>query len=320
MADEPTALTAKLQGYRMWQVDEAGGLSGFSARYLAIRPDNPTGTMADIVTSFSGVPAVGTSIDAERFPNMLVRGYAVEEGDLNGRRVLYIDAICSLRDPQNWDVSQFPPRAQAIQELSLTSGSVSRDFTHDAITGAMVLNSAGQPFDSVPQIDIPSPTFRKVLKVTSAQSWAQFYGKVNAANMTVAGVQYAAHQVRCVQCDRVKLWNDEFGFVEQWTIGLQMLSNMAKINGENTATEIGWDLAIVDCGTMQKNDGSGPAEGDIVPIMTTSAETGKEVAVSSPVLLDGQGYAMLEQGATPYAFRFAPYAEATFPADFYSET
>lgn len=313
------SMTAKLKGFRKWQVDQGGNLSGFTARYQAIREGNPTGTMADIVTSISGLPPIGEAIDETLFPNMIVRGYSMEEGEINERRIITIDVTCSLRDPQNWDVSQFPPRGQAIQELSFTSGSVSRDLTHDAITGALVLNSAGQPFDSVPQIDVPSPVFRKVLKVKSAKDWAKYQGKVNASAITVGGVSCAPHQVRCVQADRVKLWNDEFGFVEQWTIGLQIMSNVAEIEGES-ATEIGWDLAIVDQGTMQKNDGSSGQEGDVVPIMVTSAETGKEIAVSQPVLLDGQGYAMLEQGATPYAFRYAPYAETNFPSDFYSET
>lgn len=313
------SMTAKLKGFRKWQVDQGGNLSGFTARYQAIREGNPTGTMADIVTSIDGLPQIGKAIDETRFPNMIVRGYSMEEGEINERRIITIDVTCSLRDPQNWDVSQFPPRGQAIQELSFTSGSVSRDLTHDAITGKLVLNSAGQPFDSVPQIDVPSPVFRKVLKVKSAKAWASYHGKVNSSSMTVGGISCAAHQVRCVQADRVKLWNDEFGFVEQWTIGLQIMSNVAEIEGES-AVEIGWDLAIVDQGTMQKNDGSSGQEGDIVPIMVTSAETGKEIAVSQPVLLDGQGYAMLEPGATPYAFRFSPYQETTFPSDFYSES
>ena len=314
------SMTAKLRGFRKWTVDEGGGISSLTARYVAIRESDPSGEMStdDLPVSITGLPAIGGAV-SEDFPNLIVRTYSIEEEGANEKRVLTIDVNCSLRDPQNWDVSQFPPRGQAIQELSFTSGSVSRDLTQDAITGKLVLNSAGQPFDSVPQVDVPSPTFRKVIKVKSAQAWAQYQGKVNASQIQIAGTSWAAHQVRCVQADRIKLWNDEFGFVEQWTIGLQMMSNLAKIEG-GSAVEIGWDLAIVDQGTMQKNDGSGSQQGDIVPVMVTSAETGKEIAVSQPVLLDGQGYAMLEPGATPYAFRVAPYPETTFPTDFYSET
>lgn len=325
MADEdptpPPLLTAKLKGYRKWHVDAGGRLDKFTARYQAIRNADPAGTVADIVTQFQGIPAIGTAIDTTLYPDMIVRDYSIEEGDVNGKRVLYIDVNCSLRDLQDWNVSQFPPAGQAIQEISLTSGSVSRDLVADAITGKLVLNSAGQPFDSVPQVDRPSPTFRKVVKVREAKAWAEYMNKVNASPMTISGIECASHVVRCVQADKIKLWNDEFGFVEQWTIGLQLMSNRVAIAGETSLTQIGWDIAVVDQGTMSLQEIFGEGQPTkLMPIMTISAETGKEVAVSQPVLLDGQGHAMLEPGATPYAFRFSPYPEATFPTDFYSES
>jgi len=317
------SMTAKLKGFRKWTVDEGGGISSLTARYVAIRENDPDGEMSldDLPVSIPGLPAIGAAVSGD-FPNLIARTYSIEEEGANEKRVLTIDVNCTLRDPQsNWDVSQFPPRGQAIQELSFTSGSVSRDLTHDAKTGKMVLNSAGQPFDSVPQIDVPSPTFRKVIKVRSAKNWAQYQGKVNAGAITVGGFSCQPHVVRCVQADRVKLWNDEFGFVEQWTIGLQMISNWARIGDSETATQIGWDLAIVDQGTMALHEVFGEGQSyRLGPVMTISAETGKEVAVSQPVLLDGQGFARLEQGAKPYAFRVAPYPETTFPTDFYSET
>ena len=316
------SMVAKLKGFRKWTVDEGGGSSSLTARYIAVRDEDPVCEMSleDLVVSITGLPPIGAAV-SEDFPNLIVRTYAIEEGEANEKRVLTIDVNCSLRDPQNWDVSQFPPRGQAIQELSFTSGSVSRDLVQDAITGKLVLNSAGQPFDSVPQIDVPSPTFRKVIKVKSAQTWAQYQGKVNAAAITVGGFSCAPHVVRCVQADRVKLWNDEFGFVEQWTIGLQLMSNWARIDNSETATQIGWDLAIVDQGTMALHAVFGEGEQyRLGPVMTISAETGKEVAVSQPVLLDGLGFARLEQGAKPYTFRVAPYPETTFPVEFYSET
>jgi hypothetical protein len=99
------------------------------------------------------------------------------------------------------------------------------------------------------------------------------------------------------------------------------MSNWARIGDSETATQIGWDLAIVDQGTMALHEVFGEGQSyRLGPVMTISAETGKEVAVSQPVLLDGQGFARLEQGAKPYAFRVAPYPETTFPTDFYSET
>lgn len=312
------SMTAKLKGYRKWHVDQAGGIDQLTARYQAIRDANPAGDGSDLLATVTGLPPVGEAID-ESHPNLIVRGYSFEEGEANEKRVLTIDVNCSLRDPQNWDVSQFPPRGQAIQDISFKTGSVSRDFVSDAITGKLVLNSAGQPFDSVPQVDRPAHTFTKVVKSKSAQSWAQYFGMVNSSQITVAGFTCDPHTVRCVQADRLKLWNDEFGFVEQWTIGLQIMSNLVKIEGGSTPTEIGWDIAVVDQGTMElvyHGEGSTTLE----QIMVQSKETGKMMAVSQPVLLDGSGHAMLAAGSTPYAMRFSPYKETTFPSDFYSES
>lgn len=309
-------ITAKLKGFRKWSVDAAGRMTSFTARYVGVRDADPVGVASDLIEEVEGLPAVGEALDSELFPDVRVTGYEVEEADANEKRLLNIDVRCSLRDPQNWDVSQFPPPGQAIQEISFKTGSVSRDFIADAISGKLVLNSAGQPFDSTLQVDRPAHTFTKVVKVKSAQSWAEYYGMVNAAQITVGGFVCAPHVVRCVQADRTKLWNDEYGFVEQWTIGLQLMSNWAALAGASTLTQIGWDVAIVDQGTMEKVTGSN----DLRQITVVSAETGKSVAVSKPVLLDGAGHAMLTAGATPYAIRFSPYKETTFPTDFYSET
>lgn len=308
------SMTAKLKGMRKWHVDQAGGVDQLTATYQAIRDADPAGTGADLVTSITGLPPIGAAFDSGH-PNLIVRGYSFSEGEANEKRVITIDVSCSLRDPQNWDVSQFPPKGQAIQEISFKTGSVSRDFVSDAITGKLVVNSAGQPFDSVPQVDRPAHVFTKVVKTMSAQTWAQYFGMVNQGTITVAGFSCVPHSVRCVQADRTKLWNDEFGFVEQWTIGLQLMENWVKLEGASTLTQIGWDIAVVDSGMMELD-----SNGDLKQIMVQSAETGKELTVSQPVLLDGQGHAMLASGSTPYAFRFSPYKETTFPSDFYSET
>lgn len=310
------SMTAKLKGFRKWTVDEGGGISSLTARYIAVRDGDPVCEMSleDLVVSIAGLPPIGEAV-SEDFPNLIVRTYAIEEGEANEKRVLTIDVNCTLRDPQNWDVSQFPPRGQAIQELSVTSGSVSRDVICDAVTGDTVLNSAGQPFDSVPQYDVPTLTYRKVIKTRTLQAWAYYIGKINANDMTIGDVDYKPHQVRCVQADCIRLWNDEYGFVEQWTIGLQVMSNVVSIGGDSPE-EIGWDIAVVDQGTMQRDFDD---ENKLVPIMTISAETGKEVAVSQPVLLDGQGYGVTTPGEDPFNIRVTLYPPDDFPTDFYSE-
>lgn len=308
-------LTAKLKGNRKWTEDANGSITSLTRRYQIIRPDAPAGTAAEEITSegVSGLPK-RQSAHSEKHPNLKCDGYSWEEGSDNGKRVLYCDVHYSVFQSEAGEANK-PPRGQAVEAFGWRSGSVSRDLVRDAGTGAMVVNTAGQPFDSVPQIDIPSPTFTKVLKTVERQKWASYQGKINQAQVVIGSVTCGAHCLRCVQIDEERLWNDDFGFKYKYTIGLQLMTNKAVIKGADSATEIGWDLAVVSSGTMEKKT----KDAEATPIKVVSSETGKEVFVSSPVLLDANGKAMLESGAKPYAIRVQVYEETTFPANFYSE-
>jgi len=303
---------AVLKGNRKWTVDAAGNIVSLTRRYQIIRSADPLGTSADEIASATGLPALQSAHSTD-YPNLICSGYSFEEGEANGRRVLLVDVAYTANS--SMFEANMPPRGQSVEQIGWRSGSVARDLVADAKTGKLVVSSAGQPFDSVPQIDVPSPTFTKVVKFASRKSgWFGYQGKVNSSAITVCGVSCGVHCLRCVQVDEERLWNDDFGFKYRYTISLQLMHNMAKIEGAENATDIGWDMAVVDCGTMQLDDNSEPK-----PIKVVSEETGKEVYVSNPVLLDGEGNAKLESNAEPYAFKVQAYDETTFPADFYSE-
>lgn len=307
-------MTAKLKDGRKWTVDATGGITSLSRRYVLVRDAIPAGTPAEEIVSAAGLPVLGSSHSTQH-PGLYCVGYSFEEGTEGGKRLLYCDVQYSQYSTGASE-SNKPPRGQAVESCGWKSGFVQRDMLKDAQTGKALLNTAGQPFDSVPQIEIPSPVFSKVLKTQSRMdAWPSFQGKVNSGAMTVGGISCAKHALRCVQLDCERLWGDEFGFLYRYTIGLQLMQNNAIIEGGSTEADIGWDLAIVSAGTMELRDGADVA----TPIKTVSAETGKEVFVTNPVLLDKDGKAMLERGAKPYALRFSPYQEASFPGDFYSE-
>lgn len=307
-------LTAKLIGNRKWTEDANGSITSLTRRYLILRDGIPSGTAAEEIRSsdVTGLPQRQSS-HSTTHPNLKCDGYSWEEGVGNEKRKLYCDVHYSIWQSE-LNAMNKPPRGQAVEALGWRSGSVSRDLVRDAATGQILVNTAGQPFDSVPQIDIPSPTFTKVIKTTARQAWAAFQGKINASAITVAGIACGAHCLRCVQVDDERLWNDDFGYKYKYTIGLQLISNKAVIEGGNAQTEIGWDQAVVSAGTMEKKTPTSEA----TPIEIIS-KTGKTIYASTPVLLDANGKAMLENGAKPYAKRVQVYETATFPADFYSE-
>lgn len=308
-------LTAQLIGNRKWTEDANGSITSLTRRYQIIRDGIPSGTAAEEVTSASvkDLPQKQAAHSAAH-PDLKVSGYSWEEGAENRKRVLYCDVAYSIWATE-WNAANKPPRGQAVEAIGWRSGTVSRDLVRDAGTGALLVNTAGQPFDSVPQVDVPAPTFTKVVKTSSRQGWAAYLGKINAGSLTVGGISCGAHCLRCVQCDEERLWGDEFGFKYRYTIGLQLMSNKAVVAGGNSAEEIGWDLAVVSCGTYARP----LQDADAAPVSSLDAETGNIVYASSPVLLDADGMAMLEPGATPYAIRVQAYEAANFPGDFTSE-
>ena len=308
-------LVAKLKGNRKWTEDANGSITSLTRRYQIIRPDIPEGSADEEVvsTDVDGLPQKQSS-HSNTHPNLKCDGYFWEEGSDSGKRVLYCDVHYSVWQSEVSEANR-PPRGQAVEQFGWRSGSVSRDLVRDAGTGAILLNTAGQPFDSVPQVDIPAPTFTKVVKTTERQQWEAFQGKINSAQIIIGGVTCGIHCLRCVQMDEERLWNDDFGYKYKYTIGLQLMSNEAVIGAAEQAVDIGWDLAVVSCGTMEKKTPDSKA----TPVSSRSSTTGSEVFVSSPVLLDGEGKAMLEPGATPFAVRVQAYKAAAFPEDFYSE-
>ena len=311
MADETNTVTAKLFGERKWQVDSTGTLQGVTRRYIIVRDALPAGTAAEEIASCVGLPAIGSK-HSEKFDRLIVSGYSFEEGEDAEKRVLYCDVTYSVDAVTETDAED-QTKTQAVVSWGWHSGSVSRDLVRNAKDGSLVVNSAGQPFDSVPQIDFPAPTLNKVIKTKTRQSgWMGMQGKINSGAITIGGISAAAHQVRCVQVDEERLFNDEGDFKYQYSCAFQVMSNKTSIKG-GSATEIGWDIAVVDCGTMQLvND-------KLVPIKSISQETGQEVFCSSPVLLDGSGKAVLTKDAKAYAFQIQAYEETTFPVLMYSE-
>ena len=312
------SMTAKLIGNRRWSVAANGDITSLTRRYLIVRDTLPSAAnaAAEEIASCTGLPALG-SAHSTAHSNLVCVGYAFEEGTDGNKKVLFVDVTYSSESSSASEANKVP-RGQDIESCGWRSGSVSRDLVKDAATGETVLNSAGQPFDSVPQIDVPAPTFHMTKKTVARQTtWKAAVGKVNAASVTIGGVSGGKHCFRVVQCDEEKLWNDEFGYGYRYTIAIQLMSNLVKIEGGSTETDIGWDLGIVDCGTYQKNpfDAS-----EVTPIQVESPTTGKPCYVTSPVLLDGSGQAMLEFGATPYVFRVQAYPETTIPSAMYDES
>lgn len=209
------------------------------------------------------------------------------------------------------------------EEWGWHSGSVQRDAVHRVVesnvkTAKPILNSAGDPFDSVPQIDFPSPTFTKVFKTKSRIGEQGWNGKVNASNLTIGGITGAARTMKCTQFDETRIINDSFGYKYRYTVSIQYLSNVCKIfsNGQETNQECGWDLVVADTGLRALEYPGGGGDKVLMRCMDED-ENGNKVPVSMPVALNGQGERANDDN--PVLLRFQVYDEVTFPNVFTSE-
>ena len=308
---------AKLIGGRSFTVDATGGIPTLKRTYqIDLGPDPKDWVVEeeDILASVTGLPKLKKAYSEDN-NLLLVSGYTFTQGEGNEKRLVTIEVSYSVWNTSMSEANK-PMRGASIEALGWRSGSISRDLVKNLATDEVVLNSAGQPFDSVPQVDIPSPVFTKAVKTAARKAdWLACYGCINAASVTIGGVEAPAHGYRCVQADEEKLFNDDFGYLYKYTLGFQRMTNEVKVAGASKVTDIGWDLAIVDTGTQQLVDG----DEALAPITTVDKETGNTVTVTSPVLLDGHGKPQLAAPATPYVFQVQAYPAVTFPEAMYSE-
>ena len=203
-------------------------------------------------------------------------------------------AVACQVDEWGWD--------DGTDEKELTSG----------VDGTPVLNSAGDPFESVPKVSAPAPVFTKVMKFKARQSgWQSVVCCVNSSQITVGGVTCPVGSLLCTVGEKRIIGDENWKY--QYTVRLRYKSNKVKIAGADSLTDIGWDVAITDAG-MRELDYNGEKK----IIRAIDKETGKMCTVTSAALLDGKGKKLADD-KEPYNFRFQAYSRASFPNWFYSE-
>lgn len=295
----------KQKAGRKYAVDSSG-ISSLKKDFIVIQ--DAVMSADGEATSFSGVPAIGSA--HPNYPGLYVDSYDVQEGEGKDKQTLVVTVNYSLMTTETSGSGQ-EAQSVAVDEWGWDDGTDERELTY-GVDGTPVLNSAGDPFESVPKISVPAPVFTKVMKFKSRQiGWAGANCKVNSADITVGGVTCPAGSLLCTVAEKRIIGDANWKY--QYTVHLRYKSNRVKINGNNSITDIGWDVAVVDAG-MRALD----SEGAPKLIRTVDAETGKMCAVTSPALLDGQG-GKLADGGKPYAFRFQAYERISFPSWFYSE-
>jgi hypothetical protein len=192
--------------------------------------------------------------------------------------------------------------------------SVMADFTQDAITGAPVCNSAGEPFDSVPQREIicPSLSWRRLSKIAPS-TWADYNGTVNEDEVTILGYTFPPHCARFRYEARQLDDSDGTGKRYEYSMMIDGATNpwveYASVDGTSVAEQedIGWDFGPLDAGYSYLDYDESPPV--VRPILIDDGD-GKLIKPSMPQPISG-GTWVPERGNL-YFLRFSPYKEASW--------
>lgn len=293
---------------RRWSVT-SDGISTLRRKYQVVLDTNNLGSNGEGI-SFTGVPAIGSAHPS--YSHLKVKSYDIEEGEEQAKKTLtiYVNYESDVEETTGEGQSAV---TGAIEDFGWDEGTDERELV-TAVDGTPLVNSAGDPFDSVPRISVPAPTFTKVIKFRDKKTgWADCFCTTNAGALTVCGIQCAKHTLLCTVSEKRIFGDPEYRW--RYTIRLRYRSNKVVLHGSGSPQEIGWDVAIADAG-MRELD----ANDKLQLIRVKDAETGRMCTITSPELLDGSGHAVSRDGGSvdPYNGYFQAYLDSSFPDWFYS--
>lgn len=187
------------------------------------------------------------------------------------------------------------------------------DLVTDQVDGGKVLNSAGDVFDSVPQFETLFTGVHFTRRVSAFPSAAiALSGTVNSAAVTIYGVTFAQRTARCRVTARYNFdgssrpWEMDVtieprhNYVEsgqqyRTSAGAADMTAYASVAGRGY--DIGWDLAILDCGfqyidavagkvrfmVQDETGGEGPPQ--LPQLLTAAGEDGRAYGSESYLLV-----------------------------------
>ena len=295
---------------RRWSVN-SGGIQTLRRRYQVVLDGNNLGADGEAI-SFVGIPAIGSA--HPNYSRLKVKSYDVEEGEGHEKKTLTVWVNYDTETDETIGEGA-DAVSGAVEEFGWDDGMDERELI-TAVNDVPLVNSAGDPFDSVPRISTPAPTFTKIIKFRSRQTgWASSFCTINGGALTVGGINCAKWTLLCTVCEKRIFGDADYRY--RYTVRLRYRSNLVKLYGSGNAQEIGWNVSVTDAGMRQLGTDGKPAL-----IRQKDAETGKMCTITSPELLDGNGHAVDRssgQTIVPYNGFFKAYNESSFPGWFYSE-
>jgi hypothetical protein len=292
------------------------------ALHFQVQLSEPLG-QGQLFTSFSdgttSVPAIGSVHPARQ--GYYASNYEVKQPSGSAKNTLDVTVKYAPQSFVTEGGGGDPPEPEfvsLIEQWGWDDGTTQRELV-TAVDGTPVLNSAKDPFDSVPQVETPSPTFTKVVRFAERKAgWFNYNCKVNDQTVTIGGISFPAGTLLCTICETIDIANFNWPF--KYSVRLRYRTNEALIAGETAnPEECGWDAVVCDAGMREVDT----MTGQLKVIQVLSSETGEPVNVTSPELLNGAGQAVTRGSqsspVTPYNMRFKAYKDTTFPGWFTSQ-
>ena len=309
------AITAtKAKAGKTYKVNENGAADA-SVKYQVIL-DAPL-QIDKLPVSFTGVPTIGS--EHPDCPGLYVQGYDVSQPEGAGKSTLEVTVKYGRGDIAIQTGEQGAPDVIfAVKEWGWDDGMGEKELVAsvDPTDPKPVLNSAGDPFDSVPRVNAPTPTFTKVVCTSERMDgYSAFLCTTNSTALTIGDMTCPIATLLCTVAERKIIGASRLPY--EYTIRLRYRSNVIGIGTGDETIEAGWDAAVVDAGMRELDATTGAKK----LIQVISQETGQPATVTSPALLDGEGAALdtTDSGAEPVILRFQAYKRAEFPQWFYSE-
>lgn len=280
------------------RLSERGEVSptGATDVYTVYWPDTAGAFSLDNVTS--GLPAEGDEHPANADLTVAEFRIAEHEPGVAWRRV---SVIYTRGEEEEESGSGGTSSIGKLVALDYPIYTQSGDLIADQVSGAPVLNSAGDVFDSVPSIEA---LYTGVHWTRRLSSWDKvkdqlaLSGTVNSAAVTIYGVAFRKRTARL----RITARNTFDGSSRPWELdvtveprhtfvdsGVQYRPDSTMAAYDSVAGrgyDIGWDVAILDCG-FQFLDTSATPPAKVR--FTVKDEAGNESAPQLPQLLTATG-------------------------------
>lgn len=292
------------------RLSERGEVSttGATDVYTVYWPDTSgTFTLSDVT---SGLPATGDAHPANA--DLVVSEFRVgdHEPGVVWRR---ISVVYSRGENEEESGSGGSESIGTLTALDYPIYTQSGDLVADQVSGAPVLNSAGDVFDSVPTVET---LYTGVHWTRRLSSWAKvspqlaLSGTVNAATVTIYGIEFRKRTARL----RITARNTFDGSSRPWELDVTVEPrhtfvdsscafrpdpNMAAYDAvAGLGYDLGWDVAILDCGYQWLDTSASPPE---KVRFTVRGESGAESAPQLPQLLTAEGRSN-QEGTYPKSF------------------